>query len=88
MASQTGHRVLFKTASDWVVTLTKAHKAGRLDEELKRAQRYGLIIIDLCRCLHNATNWVLSLSSLKYLAPNDTINIARRNARRLKCRSD
>jgi transposase InsO family protein len=46
MACQTGHRVLLTTASDWVVTLNKAHQAGRLDQELKRVQRYALIIID------------------------------------------
>jgi len=69
MACQTGHRVLFKTASDWVVTLTKAHQAGRLDQELKRVQRYGLIIIDEVGYLPfepDAANLFFQLVSSRY----------------------
>ncbi len=69
MACQTGHRVLFKTASDWVVTLNKAHQAGRLDQELKRVQRYGLIIIDEVGYLPfdaDAANLFFQLVSSRY----------------------
>jgi DNA replication protein DnaC len=41
VACQTGHRVLFKTASDWSVTLTNAHQTARFDQDLKWVQRYG-----------------------------------------------
>jgi len=69
MACQTGHRVLFKTASDWMVTLNKAHQAGRLDQELKRVQRYGLIIIDEVGYLPfdaDAANLFFQLVSSRY----------------------
>ena len=40
-AAQTGHRVLFATATDWVTRLQAAHSAGKLTEELIRLRRYG-----------------------------------------------
>ena len=39
-ACQAGHRVLFATASEWVVRLAEAHHAGRLQQELVRLGRY------------------------------------------------
>src|SRR3954453_13101439 len=45
-AAQTGHRVLFETATDWVTRLQHAHTTGRLSDELTRPRRYGLQIID------------------------------------------
>jgi DNA replication protein DnaC len=39
-----GHRILF--ATDWVTRLQTAHAAGRLDTELVRLRRYGLIVVD------------------------------------------
>ncbi|WP_447924739.1 ATP-binding protein [Georgenia muralis] len=49
-AAHHGHRVLFATATEWITRLTDAHRAGRLPHELTRLRRYGLIIVDLCRC--------------------------------------
>jgi DNA replication protein DnaC len=45
-AANHGHRVLFATATDWIVRLTDAHRAGKLAAELAKLRRYGLIIID------------------------------------------
>jgi len=45
-AAHAGYSVLFDTASNWIVRLTNAHHAGRLDAELKKIRRYKLIIID------------------------------------------
>jgi hypothetical protein len=45
-AAQTGHRVLFATATEWVARLQAAHRADRLPAELERLRRYGLIIVD------------------------------------------
>ena len=44
-----GHRVLFKTATEWVALLADAQRHGRLDDELDRLQRIPLLIVDLCR---------------------------------------
>src|SRR5665811_2164076 len=44
-----GQRVLFRTATEWVALLADAQRQGRLDEELKRLERYPLLICDLCR---------------------------------------
>ncbi len=75
-AAQTGHRVLFATATEWVTRLQAAHNTGRLADELGRLRRYGLLIIDLCRpcdyveglccaVLSDMLTWV-SLSSDRY----------------------
>lgn len=45
-ACQAGHRVLFATASEWVVRLAAAHSAGRLQDELRRLGRHPLLVID------------------------------------------
>ena len=45
-ACQAGHRVLFATASEWVARLAEAHRIDRLDAELRKISRYGLIVID------------------------------------------
>jgi hypothetical protein len=45
-ACQTGHRVLFATAAEWVTRLADAHAAGRLQDELRRLGRYPLLVID------------------------------------------
>src|ERR1700709_2363763 len=45
-AAQTGHSVLFDTASNWINRLAAAHHAGALEAELKKIRRYRLIIID------------------------------------------
>jgi DNA replication protein DnaC len=41
-----GHRVLFATATEWVARLGDAQRQGRLAEELKRLERYPLLIVD------------------------------------------
>jgi DNA replication protein DnaC len=45
-ACQSGHRVLFATAAEWVTRLADAHHAGRLQDELRRLGRYPLLVID------------------------------------------
>jgi len=44
-----GHRVLFRTATEWVALLADAQRHGHLDQELDRLQRIPLLIVDLCR---------------------------------------
>ena len=41
-----GHRVAFKTATEWVALLTDAQRHGHLDAELDRLQRIPLLIVD------------------------------------------
>src|SRR3954469_14247704 len=41
-----GHRVGFRTATQWVALLADAQRAGRLDTELDKLQRIPLLIID------------------------------------------
>ena len=45
-ACQTGDRVLFATAAEWVARLAEAHHAGRIQAELTRLGRYPLIVVD------------------------------------------
>jgi DNA replication protein DnaC len=48
-AAQTGHRIAFATAVDWVARLKVAHNAGRLPAALVKLRRIGLLVVDLCR---------------------------------------
>jgi len=41
-----GHRVLFRTATEWVALLADAQRQGRLDDELRRLERIPLLICD------------------------------------------
>ncbi len=41
-----GHRVIFKTATEWVALLTDAQRQGTLDQELTRLERIPLLICD------------------------------------------
>ena len=41
-----GHRVIFKTATEWVAFLADAQRQGRLDDELRRLERIPLLICD------------------------------------------
>jgi DNA replication protein DnaC len=41
-----GHRVAFRTATEWVALLADAQRHGRLDTELDRLQRIPLLIVD------------------------------------------
>ncbi|MFZ2512192.1 MAG: IS21-like element helper ATPase IstB [Gordonia sp. (in: high G+C Gram-positive bacteria)] len=45
-ACQAGFPVAFDTATGWADRLTRAHRDGRLEHELKRLRRYKLLIID------------------------------------------
>jgi DNA replication protein DnaC len=44
-----GHRVLFRTATEWVARLADAKHDGRLEDELVALRRIPLLIVDLCR---------------------------------------
>src|SRR6202012_209894 len=41
-----GHRVIFRTATEWVALLADAQRQGRLDQELDRLERIPLLICD------------------------------------------
>jgi DNA replication protein DnaC len=41
-----GHRVAFKTATEWVALLADAQRQDRLNDELARLQRIPLLIVD------------------------------------------
>jgi DNA replication protein DnaC len=41
-----GHRVLVRTATEWVAMLADAQRQGRLDTELDKLQRVPLLIVD------------------------------------------
>src|ERR671930_1064905 len=41
-----GHRVAFRTATEWVALLADAQRSGRLDTELDKLQRIPLLIVD------------------------------------------
>jgi DNA replication protein DnaC len=41
-----GQRVIFRTATEWVALLSDAQRQGRLDDELKRLERYPLLVCD------------------------------------------
>src|SRR5438876_8593419 len=41
-----GHRVAFRTATEWVALLADAQRQARLDDELARLQRIPLLIVD------------------------------------------
>jgi DNA replication protein DnaC len=41
-----GQRVIFRTATEWVALLSDAQRQGRLDDELRRLERYPLLVCD------------------------------------------
>src|SRR5204863_3068404 len=41
-----GHRVIFKTATEWVAFMADAQRQGRLDDELRRLERIPLLVCD------------------------------------------
>jgi DNA replication protein DnaC len=41
-----GHRVAFRTATEWVALIADAQRQGRLDTELDKLQRVPLLIVD------------------------------------------
>lgn len=48
-AAQTGHRIAFAAAVDWVARLRAAHNAGRLPAELVKLRRIDLLVVDAAR---------------------------------------
>lgn len=68
-AAQRGHRVAFATAIDWVTRLKTAHTLGKLNAELGRLRRYGLIIVDEVGYIpfeQDAANLFFQLVSSRY----------------------
>jgi DNA replication protein DnaC len=68
-AAQSGRRVLFATATEWVTRLQAAHSAGRLGDELARLRRYGLLIVDEVGYIpfeQDAANLFFQLVSSRY----------------------
>ncbi len=64
-----GHRVAFKTATEWVALLADAQRHGRLDHELDRLQRIPLLIVDEVGYIPfdpQAANLVFMLVSRRY----------------------
>ncbi|WP_176480437.1 ATP-binding protein, partial [Mycobacterium avium] len=45
-AAHAGHRVAFAPATGWITRLAEAHRIDRLDAELRKISRYGLVVID------------------------------------------
>src|SRR5277367_2653887 len=41
-----GQRVLFRTATEWVALLAGSQRQGRLEDELRRLERYPLLVCD------------------------------------------
>lgn len=64
-----GVRVGFNTAANWITRLADAHHIGQLDQELKRINRYQLIIVDEVGYLPfdtEAANLFFQLVSTRY----------------------
>ena len=45
-----GHRVAFRTATEWVALLADAQRQGRLDSELDKLARVALLVVDEVGC--------------------------------------
>jgi DNA replication protein DnaC len=45
-AAHPGHRVAFAPATGWITRLADAYRTNRLQAELRKISRYGLIVID------------------------------------------
>ena len=59
----------FNTAANWITRLANAHHIGQLDQELKRVNRYQLIIVDEVGYLPfdtEAANLFFQLVSTRY----------------------
>lgn len=68
-ACQHGHRVAFATAQQWVSRLEEAQERNTLDQELKRLERYQLLIVDEVGYLpleRQAANLLFALVSRRY----------------------
>jgi DNA replication protein DnaC len=68
-AAQTGHRIAFATAVDWVARLKAAHNVGRLPAELVKLRRIGLLVVDEVGYIpfeQDAANLFFQLVSSRY----------------------
>ncbi len=68
-ACQHGTRVAFATAQQWVSRLEAAQDRNQLEPELRRLERYGLIIVDELGYLpleRQAANLLFALVSRRY----------------------
>ncbi len=68
-ACQAGHRVAFATAQQWVTRLETAQDRNTLDDELRRLERYGLLIVDEVGYLpleRQAANLLFALVARRY----------------------
>ena len=64
-----GHRVAFRTATEWVALLADAQRSGRLDAELDKLQRVPLLVVDEVGYIPfdpEAANLMFSLVSSRY----------------------
>jgi DNA replication protein DnaC len=64
-----GHRVLFRTATEWVAQLADAKRQGGLEDELRRLARVPLIVVDEVGYIPfdpEAANLMFSLVSARY----------------------
>src|ERR1700752_585430 len=64
-----GHRVIFKTATEWVALLADAQRHGTLDTELDRLPRSPLLIVDgvgYTPFAPHAANLIFMLVSRRY----------------------
>jgi DNA replication protein DnaC len=68
-ACQAGHRVAFATAQQWIDRLETAQHRNALDDELKRLERYGLLVVDEIGYLpleRQAANLLFALVARRY----------------------
>jgi DNA replication protein DnaC len=68
-ACQAGHRVAFATAQQWVDRLEAAQHRNALDDELRRIERYSLIVVDEIGYLpleRQAANLLFALVARRY----------------------
>jgi len=68
-ACHRGYRVAFATAQQWVSRLEEAQERNTLDQELKRLERYQLLIVDEVGYLpleRQAANLLFALVSRRY----------------------
>jgi len=68
-ACQAGQRVAFATAQQWIDRLESAQHSNALDAELRRLERYGLIVVDEIGYLpleRQAANLLFALVARRY----------------------
>jgi DNA replication protein DnaC len=68
-ACERGHRVAFATAQEWVSRLEAAQDRNQLEDELRRLERYHLLIVDEVGYLpleRQAANLLFALVSRRY----------------------